>query len=171
MCVFAGKDETGSIKFAAMRGIDTDMKQDKSGSNKRCNFCFPAKNPHSRHLAVFESPIDALSHATMQQRGGWEWYGHRLSLGGTSDVALTAFLEHNPQIRRITLHLDSDAAGLTAARKIKATLAGDERFSHIYVSINPPHSGAKDYNEALLQAIKPEREQTQLSRREAAISI
>lgn len=171
VCVFMGRDESGAIRFAAMRGIDTDMKQDKAGSDKRYNFHLPAKNQNSRHLAVFEAPIDALSHATLQQRGGWKWDGHRLSLGGTSDVALIAFLERNPQITRVVLHLDNDAAGIAAARKIKAALAANERFSRIRVSVNPPHRGAKDYNEALLNTIRPEREQKQQSRREAAFSL
>ena len=171
VCVFAGKDETGEIKFAAMRGLSGDFKQDKAGSDKRFNFHLPAKNPGSRHLAVFEVPIDALSHAMLQQRGGWCWDGHRLSLGGTSDVALIAFLERNPQIGRIVLHLDNDVAGITAARKIKARLAADSRFSRIRVLVNPPHRGANDYNDLLLQDIQREKEQKHRSRREAALSI
>lgn len=170
VCVFVGKDETGAIRFATMRGINTDFKQDKAGSDKRYNFHLPAKNPNSRHLAVFESPIDALSLATLQQRNGWEWDGHRLSLGGTSDVALIAFLERNPQITRVILHLDNDAAGITAARRIKAVLAADKRFSHLHVSVNPPHRG-KDYNDTLLSDIRLEREQKQQRRREAAFSL
>jgi len=170
VCVFAGKNESGEIAFAAMRGIDTDFKQDKAGSDKLFNFHIPSKNPDSRHLAVFEAPIDALSHATMQERRGWQWDGHRLSLGGTADVALIAFLERNPQITRVILHLDNDAAGLISARKIKTKLAADSRFKHIRVSVNPPHRG-KDYNEALLHDINLEREQKHQRRREAAISL
>ena len=112
-----------------------------------------------------------MSHASLQQRSGWTWDGHRLSLGGTSDVALIAFLERNPQISRIILHLDNDAAGITAARKIKARLAADSRFSHIRVSVNPPHRGANDYNDLLLRDIQREREQKHHSRRKAAISV
>jgi hypothetical protein len=170
VCVFTGKDEAGNIAFAAMRGIDTDFKQDKAGSDKRFNFHIPAKNPDSRNLAVFEAPIDALSHATLRQRNGWNWDGHRLSLGGTADVALIAFLERNPQIRRITLHLDNDAAGLIAMRKIKARLAADSRFKRITVSVNPPRRG-KDYNESLLRDIDQGREQKQTRRREADILL
>lgn len=171
VCVFAGKDETGAIKFATMRGLSSDFKQDKAGSDKRFNFHIPAQNPGSRHLAVFEAPIDALSHATLQRRGGWRWDGHRLSLGGASDVSLIAFLERNPQISRIILHLDNDVAGITAARKIKVRLAADSRFSRIRVSANPPHRGANDYNDLLLQDIQREKEQKHRSRREAALSI
>ena len=111
-----------------------------------------------------------MSHASLQQRGGWDWDGHRLSLGGTSDVALISFLERNPQISRIILHLDNDKPGFIAAHKIKDTLANHDRFSRIRVSVNPPR-GAKDYNDALLLAIAPEREVSQQCRRKAAISI
>jgi hypothetical protein len=171
VCVFAGKDETGAIKFAAMRGLVVDFKRDKAGSDKRFNFHIPAQNPGSRHLAVFEAPVDALSHATLQQRGGWKWDGYRLSLGGTSDVSLIAFLERNPQISRVVLHLDNDVAGIIAARKIKARLAADSRFSHIRVSVNPPHRDTNDYNDLLLQDIQREQEQKHHGRREAALSI
>ena len=168
VCVFAGKDEAGKIVFAAMRGIDEDFKQDKAGSDKRYNFCIPAKNYNSHHLAVFEAPVDALSHATLQQRDDWAWDGYRLSLGGTSSVALISFLERNPQIKRITLHLDNDSAGHKAMRNIKQELAADNRFKHIHVSINPPR-GAKDYNDILLHAITLEKEQKQPHRRQADI--
>ena len=170
VCVFAGKDETGKTVFATMRGIDTNFKQDKAGSNKRFNFTLPAKNPDSRHLAVFEAPVDLLSHAALQQRNGWDWDGHRLSLGGISDVALISFLERNPQISRIMLYLDNDAAGLNSARNIKSELAADNRFRHIRVSVNPPR-GAKDYNDALLRVIGIDKEQKQQTRREADILI
>ena len=172
ICVFAGKDENGEIKFAAQRGINADLKRDKSGSDKRFGFCIPAVFGHGRHVAVFEAPVDAMSHASLQRRQGWNWGGHRLSLGGTSDVALISFLERNPQIRRVILHLDNDKAGISAARKIKVTLAADDRFHHIRVSVNPPR-GAKDYNELLFQVISMEREQKQQSRADkgAAITI
>jgi len=90
-------------------------------------------------------------------------------------VALISFLERNPQITRITLHLDRDAAGIAAARTIREELAKDSRFKHVRVSFNPPRNGAKDYNEALLCIISAEREQIQIakqsSRREAGFSL
>jgi len=170
VCVFAGKDKNGEIKFAAQRGINVDLKRDKSGSDKCFGFCIPAVGGQGRHVAVFEAPIDAMSHASIQRRQGWNWGGHRLALGGTSDVSLISFLERNPQIHRVILHLDNDKPGIIAARKIKNTLAADERFKHIRVSVNPPR-GANDYNALLLRTIEAEKEQKQQSRREAAITI
>lgn len=89
VCVFAGKDEAGAMRFAAMSGIDSDLKHYKSGGDKRFNFHLPAKNSASTQLATFEAPIDALCHATLYP----DWDGHRLALGGTSAVSLTAFLK------------------------------------------------------------------------------
>ena len=170
VCVFVGRDESGKLRFACMRGIAGDLKRDEPSSDKRYSFCISAKNPESRHLAVFEGPVDALSHATLQRRKGWEWDGHRLSLGGTSPVALVTFLGSNPQIRRVILHLDNDRPGIIAARKIKATLAADKRFRHLRVSVRPPRVG-NDYNEALLYAIRQERERRAPLRREAGVAL
>lgn len=168
-CVFVGRDEQGKARFACQRGTDDDYKNDVAGSDKRYSFWLPSNN-ESRHLAVFESPTDALSHWSLQKLKGYEWDGHRLSLGGTSAVALISFLERHPEITRVILHLDNDHAGLVNALKIKAQLKADERFLHIRVSVNPPR-GAKDYNEKLQQIIDQQNKQHQRSRQQAAILI
>ena len=171
VCVFVGKDNAGKAKFACMRGITGNLKKDVYGSDKEFSVCYPPQNPGSRHVAVFEAPIDALSHATLQELEGWKWNGYRLSLGGTSHVALTAFLERHPEIKRVTLYMDNDLGGLTNARKIKAMLHEDQRFKHIRVSVNPPRVG-KDYNEKL-QHIREQIKgrQLQCRQKQAAISI
>jgi len=171
VCVFVGKDDTGKAKFACMRSITGNLKKDVSGSDKRYSFCYPPKQTGAKHLAVFEAPIDALSHATLQEMQGWKWDGYRLSLGGTSYVALTAFLERHPEIKRVTLYMDNDLAGITNARKIKAMLREDARFKHIRVSVKPPRQG-KDYNEKLIQTLEQKKALQLPSRqKQAAISI
>lgn len=171
VCVFVGKDEHGTAKFACMRGIHSDLRKDAYGSDKEYSFCLPPHRTGSRHVAVFEAPIDALSHATLQEMGGWKWNGYRLSLGGTSHVALFAFLKRRPEIRRVDMYMDSDYAGLKNARKIKEMLRSDPRFQHIRVGIHPPRQG-KDYND-LLQIKIQERQNTPERRleKQAAISI
>ena len=72
---------------------------------------------------------------------GWKWDGYRLSLSGTSHVALFAFLERHPKIKHVDLYMDSDYAGLKNARKIKDMLRADPRFKHIRVGIHPAPSG------------------------------
>ena len=63
VCVFVGRDKEGTARFACMRGIDSDIKRDCPGSDKRYGFRLPAQNSAVGTLAVFEAPIDALSHA------------------------------------------------------------------------------------------------------------
>lgn len=53
------------IVFACMRSITGSLRKDVYGSDKEYSFCFPPENPGSRNVAVFEAPIDALSHATL----------------------------------------------------------------------------------------------------------
>ena len=171
VCVFTGTDETGKVRFACMRGIYEALKKDVYGSDKAYSFCLPPEQAHSSQVAVFEAPIDALSHATLQEIDGWKWNGYRLSLGGTSPVALTAFLERHPEIRRVTLHMDNDLGGLKNARKIRDMLRADSKYKHVRVGINPPHQG-KDYNEKLqirLQEMKINQERRRDKR--AALSV
>jgi len=171
VCVFVGKDEAGKAKFACMRSIAGSLRKDVYGSDKEYSFCYPPRNPGSRHVAVFEAPIDALSHATLQELKGWKWDGYRLSLGGTSHVALTAFLKRHPEIRRVSLYMDNDLGGLKNARRIKAMLHEDQRFRHIRVGVNPPRMG-KDYNEMLLHVAEHMKgHQQQCRQKQAAISI
>ena len=121
--------------------------------------------------SVFEAPIDALSHATLQEIEGWKWDGYRLSLGGTSPVALTAFLNRHPEIRRVNLYMDNDFAGLKNARAIRTAIRRDPRFKHIRIGIHPPRKG-KDYNDKLQIKLQEIRNSRQCRpEKETAISI
>jgi hypothetical protein len=161
VCVFVGRGETGEARFACMRGICGNLKKDCPGSDKRFSFRFPAQDAGSAELVVTESPIDALSHACLFPDSG----GCRLSLGGTSDIALMAFLERNPQIERVSLCLDNDSAGRTASSKIRNTLA--ESYPRIAVTIDTPDTG-KDFSEMLIYTKKQERAG---HRKEAGVSL
>lgn len=166
VCVFVGRDAAGKARFGSMRGISSNLKRDCAGSDKWCGFCLAANDPACDTLAVFEAPVDALSHAVLFPGDDC----HRLSLGGTTPVALFPFLEDHPQIERISLCLDSDAAGLTASAGIKYQLERDSRFAYIAVTHDQPAVG-KDYNDMLLHTKRAEREQYAGHRKEAGISI
>jgi hypothetical protein len=99
---------------------------------------------------VFESPIDALSHMSLAELGGWEQGGWRLALAGTSHVALESSLERHQGINRTVLHMDGDAAGIMGAIRIKERLAADGRFNHIRVDVKPARGG-KDYSDRLMR--------------------
>ena len=159
-CVFVGRDKAGKARFACLRGTMGDFKGDVPGSDKRFNFCFPAGGP-SRTVAVFESPIDALSLATLfKARGVATWdRGHYLSLGGTSPLALLQFLYDRPEIDRIYLCRDNDKAGRDGMGRIEAALRDDKELQGRALTVErkpPPVEHGKDYNE-LLRATLAER--------------
>ena len=143
-CVFVGKDGD-KPKFACERGTTDDWKKDVLGSDKRFSFSLPPENlNNSSTLAVFESPADSLAHFSIHEMGQTGWDGHRLSLGGSSSIALNSFLERNPGITNIQLCLDSDKAGKEATNRIIRELLNDKRFSDKRITAVPPPIG-KDY--------------------------
>jgi hypothetical protein len=147
-CVFVGRDDDGKARFANIRGIDTGIKRDVAGSDKRYSFSLKAQDATNNLLSVFESSLDALSHQTLGELYGWEQGCWRLSLAGTSPVALESFLERHGGINRVTLHMDNDEAGIAGALRIKSLIESDARFEHVRVSVKPVR-GDKDYNERL----------------------
>jgi hypothetical protein len=160
VCVFVGKDDNGKARFGCMRGINSGLKRDCAGSDKRFGFRLMPDNPGSGALVVFESSIDAISHLSLFP--GVD--AHRLSLGGTSDVALLPFLESHPQIGSVALCLDADEAGQKAAEKMKTFLEGDDRFSHIAVTIDPPGYGGADERVQNAQKQRRGKSQSQIDR-------
>jgi hypothetical protein len=148
--IFTGRDENGKTRFAAMRGTASGFKRDADGSDKRYGFLIPPKNPNSREIAVFEAPIDCLSHQTLCKQGfippfdGW-----RLSLGGTSLLALEHFLEIQERVTHCLICTDNDEAGDAAAKKI-AELPGVSSARLLPLTGN-------DWNDALQAMQKTER--------------
>jgi hypothetical protein len=167
VCVFIGKNDSGWERFACLRGVNSDLKRDCAGSDKRFSFRISPNDSSCTALTVTESPIDSMSHLCLYP--GTDAY--RLSLGGTSNAALISFLERTPQIECVSLCLDADDTGQQAAHKIKSALAADSRFASIAVTIDPPPTG-KDYNEALLHTVREERAQKQAGHhKNAGVSI
>ena len=122
--VFLGKDEQGKTRFAASRSTTGKYMCDAAGSDKRFNFKIPPSDSKNNHiLAVFESPIEALSHMTLCKHGFLPsldvW---RLSLGGTSTLALRQFLEACPDITHCYVCTNNDEAGNSAVAKVSELL-------------------------------------------------
>ena len=153
--VFLGKDEYGKTKFAAMRSTTTNFMRDADGSDKRYGFVLPPNNPNTTAVALYESPIDCLSHQTLCKQGYIpDFDGWRLSLGGTSVLAFGHFLEQNPQITHCLICTDADEAGDKVAEKIGVLLG-------ITIERSPPIYGT-DWNDTLQAVQKIERtERTQ----------
>lgn len=151
-CVFVGHDPAGTARFACLRGTYGSFKMDVDGSDKRYNFCLSPAHPCG-NVAVAESPIDALSVASILKMQGMDWQDcHFLSLGGTAPRALVQFLYDHPEVIQISLCLDNDKAGMKGMNKIKEVVCADpELFGRIaLIWLNPPPAAyGKDYNEFL----------------------
>lgn len=160
-CVFVGRDESGTPRYASRRGTYTPpgkdpFKRDCAGSNKMYGFLM--QGSCKEHIFVFEAPIDVLSHATLtmekahgMERSDWRtsWIKHsRLALGGTSDNALARYLIVHPEVKQISLCLDNDEAGQTHAAAYKEKYEKEGYTVNIYKV--PPGMG-KDYNDYLLK--------------------
>lgn len=101
--VFVGKDRLGIPRYAHIRGTEEEkFRGDVAGSLKEYSFCYRGS---SDQLYVFEAPIDLLSFIQLFPKD-WEQRSY-LSLGGTSDRALTAFLSDSPNITSVFLCLDN----------------------------------------------------------------
>lgn len=157
-CVFVGRDPTGCARFACFRGTRDGFRIDVEGSDKRYNFSLLAADPNCPRLAVVESPIDALSLATLVKLSGSEWRdSHYLSLGGTAPRAMIQFLHDHPHITQVSLCLDNDKAGLKGMELLeKAILEDQSLFQQVkLVHRNPPPvEHGKDYNDFLCAYIQ-----------------
>ena len=150
--VFKGKDENGRTRFATVRSTTTQFKGDVAGSDKQYSFLISASDMDSATVAVFESPIDSLSHQSLCLHGYLPRFnGWRLSLGGTSTLGLMRFLGRNPQVSHCLVCADADEAGDLLAAKIAEIdgISSERSF--------PSHG--KDWNEMLQIIQKTERAQ------------
>lgn len=145
--VFLGRDDSGSVRFACVRGTHSDVpfKKDVFGSDKR--FSFSVLGEDKTKLYIFESPIDLLSAGTMANAVtnnicAWR-KNSRLSLAGLSDVALEYYLKMHHQVRELHFWLDNDCAGRSASDVLcrKYSGMGFITFNHC------PHN--KDFNDDL----------------------
>ncbi len=149
-CVFIGYDEQNEPKHATMWGTyysesRKPFKGEVESSDKSYGFVMPGK---SQKVYVFESPIDAMSHATLYKMEQRDWReDYRLSLCCTWDGALERFLK-STDIKKIALCLDSDAAGNNACEKYIT------KYSEMGYQVTRDAPVENDYNEELLNCLE-----------------
>ncbi len=162
-CVFVGRDPSGRERAASIRGIGNNYKIEVAGSDKHFSFCLPASDANCKSLVVAESPIDALSVASLVKRSGEEWRNcHYLSLGGTGPRAMMQFLHDHPDVTQVSLCLDNDKAGLDGIRRLEQAIRGDEKLAgriRLIYPNPPPKEFGKDYNELLVKQLLADRAQ------------
>lgn len=151
--VFVGFDDHGKARFASLRGTygDQRFRMDCAGSDKRYGWSMAACAPSNR-LYIFESPIDAMSQASLENAatGGTDaWKQHsRLSLAGTSDAALPFFLNQHSAARDLVFCLDNDPTG----REASALMARKYADKGYTVRVQLPTG--KDWSEDLQARMK-----------------
>ena len=153
--VFIGVDDEKCPKYAFYRGTnDTRFMGESKGSDKAYTFRLKAKTESNR-VHLFESAIDLLSYATLLKMKNIDWHRENMiSLAGvntpskTSDnnktpIAIKEFLEKNPNINEIHLHLDNDEVGRNASIALQETLSKN------YKVLDRPAPLGKDCNDYL----------------------
>lgn len=164
--VFVGRDLTGTPRYAAIRGTSGNYKGEAAGSDKHFSFSMTG-NPDSTRVHVFESAIDAMSHATLDLLEGRPWQEDALlSLAGVFvtkrekvvPVALEQFLKDHPNIRCLHLHLDNDLVGRGAVKGIM------EGLQDQYEIRDEPPARGKDVNEMLMLRVGLMKEKEALQR-------
>ena len=117
----------------------------------------------SDQLYVFESPIDAMSHASLENafKGDKDaWMSrNRLSLAGTSDAALPFFLNQHKAVKELVFCLDNDSPGRVATNVMQRFYTNKGYYSRVELPVG------KDYTEDLLDHIKQNREERAQSRK------
>ena len=153
--VFIGYNNDNIPSYAFCRATNQErFMREATGSNKRYSFKIKA-NEKSNIVHLFESSIDLLSYATLLSLENKNWRAENLlSLGGIYSskydvektkipVSLTEFLEKNPNINEIHLHLDRDLAGRNASSFFQQVL------NKKYKVFNHTIPFGKDVNEYL----------------------
>jgi hypothetical protein len=110
-CCFIGSDPQGKARYCSTRGTGSvQYRGELLNSDKNFGFFIPGK---SDILKVFESPIEAMSHATLAKLTGRDWKEDtRLSLGGTAGRALEQHLKDYPgRYKEIWVCLNNDVDG------------------------------------------------------------
>ena len=153
--VFIGYNNDNIPSYAFCRATNQErFMREATGSNKRYSFKIKA-DKESNIVHLFESSIDLLSYATLLHLENKNWRAENLlSLGGIYSskydvektkipVSLTEFLERNPNINEIYLHLDRDLAGRNASSFFQQVLSKN------YKVYNHTIPFGKDVNEYL----------------------
>jgi len=141
--VFIGTDEHGVVRHAHKRSVNSEGKAFRinvEGSDPRYSF---HRAGTSDQLYVFEAPIDLMSFVALYPE---DWRVHSyVALCGTSEHAMLWTLEQNPQLQKVALCLDSDAAGQKAVERLTGILG-----EHGYTDVTSMLPEAKDWNDELV---------------------
>lgn len=154
--VFVGYNENGVAASGFQRGTYTlkTYKGDVTNSRKEVGWTMGSGNKNT--VIVYESAIDAISHATVQKINGEDYTEYdRVVLGGVAENALSYYLKHHPNIERIVFALDNDDAGRNATKEHGA------KYQDMGYRVQKISVKNKDWNEDLQEMVKSALEQAE----------
>ena len=153
--VFLGYDFNKKVQYAGCRGTENNnFKNDATGSNKAYSFRLESEQKTDT-IYIFEGAIDLLSYATFFKLYGFKWEDKTMiSLAGVYQpakiieeskvpIAIENYLKNHPEVKKIVLCLDNDAAGRNATKALKTVLQNE------YEILDRPPKFEKDYNDYL----------------------
>ena len=143
--VFVAFDKNGTARNAFLRGTipGKPFKKTVDFSDKSYHFTLLGYKISSK-VYVYESAVDCISHAQIDQMHGEDWRdGHRISLSGTSFLGLERFLQDNPQVTEIVACLDNDATGDCRSAKLI------DEYTQKGYAVTREKALLKDYSEDL----------------------
>lgn len=145
-CCFVGYDKEGVPKYCTKRGTNTfyQFRGEVGGSDKNYSFKMMGRGGQGERLYIFEAPIDAMSHAGLNEIVGNDWQRDtRLAMGGCCYMPIEQHLKDFPdRYSGIVICTDNDEKGIIMARKIEEKFGGEYKVTR-------RSSFAKDWNEDL----------------------
>lgn len=148
--VFVGRDMGGQAKSAFLRGLNSNLsyKNEISGSDKR--FPFLLQGTDTSCLGIFESAIDALSHATIVKLQGEDHHQMpRMAPGGNFPPdCIRIYLRAHPEVQTLYVGFDNDVPGRRLRKYLLQILNTYDENRHITISDLSPPNG-KDWSEYL----------------------
>jgi len=157
------QDNAGNVTGAFLRGTNTNMKKPfkgmAAGSDKSSSCFYFGGGKEAAVACVFEASIDAMSYATLQARAGNTDLSQRyyIASGGAGDGNILAFLSGHPNIQKVVLCHDNDAAGHKMAEDLKTKL------QPLGYQVSRSISRGKDFNEDLCNMIRQEQQELEVT--------
>jgi hypothetical protein len=157
-CACVGADENGVPKHVATwgtysKGGRKPFKGEITSSDKTYGFLMIGK---INVVYVYESPIDAMSHATLVKMNGEDYLkNHRLALCCTWNGALDRFLKGH-EMDQIVFCLDNDKAGNDASYKYI------KNYYELGYAVGKIIPKSKDFNDDLLNEIENQNAQGEM---------
>ncbi|WMJ24291.1 DUF3991 domain-containing protein [Paludicola sp. MB14-C6] len=155
-CVFVGFDKENNPRYASKRSIHDiygckPVKQDYENSEKQYGFVLEGYES-ADWLTVCESPIEAISFATLRKINGEDYKKeHILSIGGMSFTPIDEFLLNHPNINTINIALNNDSQAVNQFGEpdnhgVKRGQKLIDKYSQLGYQVLESYPKAKDYN-------------------------